>query len=67
MNQYLVRMLFGQSRARVFPLRDRQLQDAWYFPEDGGGVAVVNNSRSDALKIAQDMINRRPNNGTRTG
>lgn len=58
MPQYLVRLTTGR-KPMVEPLRDTQLQDAWYFHEDGGGVAVVNNSRSDALKIAQDMFDRR--------
>lgn len=53
--QYLIRMVRGR-KPLVCPMRERQLQGSWHFKD---GVTVINDSRSDGLRKAQELFDRR--------
>lgn len=54
---YFVRIERGVLRAMVLPLREYRAPRAWRF-HGGAGAAVIGESLSDALFLAQNLINR---------
>lgn len=52
---WLARLVRG-ARPQVYPLRSAQRRHAWRFP---GGAAAVDESRSEALYLAQRELDRK--------
>lgn len=55
MSRWLARVFVGQ-KAQVYRMRQWQFRSAWAFR---GGAAAIDDSPSDALLRAQQMLDRR--------